>query len=120
MEEADLFKAFSDPIRLRLAALLAIRGETCVCVLGQALGEPDFKISRALGVLRRAGAVLARREGTWMHYRIAEPRGPLEKCLQKCFRSCFNDLPDVRSDLARVARAKPAGTGICAKRGRKR
>lgn len=48
-EKAALLKALSDPTRLRLAALLAIRGETCVCYLAQSLGEPDFKISRQLG-----------------------------------------------------------------------
>lgn len=32
-EEAALFKALCDPIRLRLAVLLAIRGEICVCEL---------------------------------------------------------------------------------------
>jgi ArsR family transcriptional regulator len=107
--EAALFKALSEPLRLRLAALLAIRGEMCVCVLGKALGEPDFKISRALGVLRRAGVVEARREGTWMHYRLAEPRTRLEECLQDCFRDCLADHRDVKADLARSAKACRAG-----------
>jgi ArsR family transcriptional regulator len=122
MEEADLFKALSDPTRLRLTLLLAVRGETCVCVLGQALGEPEFKISRALGVLRRAGVVEARREGTWMHYRLPDPRTLFEKKLRACLRDGFAGHPDVRADLGRLARAKPAGNGNGngARRGRRR
>ncbi|HWZ11835.1 MAG TPA: hypothetical protein VNX22_01705, partial [Acidobacteriaceae bacterium] len=37
---------------------------------------PQPKISRHLAYLRRAGIVTARREGKWMHYRIAVPPHP--------------------------------------------
>ena len=37
-DEADLFKVLADPTRLRLAVLLSIEGETCVCMLAEALG----------------------------------------------------------------------------------
>lgn len=104
-EEADLCKVLSDPIRLRLAVLLAIRGDTCVCYLAQSLGEPDFKISRHLGIMRAAGLVHARREGTWMHYKLVEPRHSLEKCLQKCFRDCLVDHRIVKADMGRLAKA---------------
>lgn len=105
-EEAELFKALSDPTRLRLAVLLAIRGETCVCELAAALDEPDYKISRHLGVLRSGGLVEARREGAWMHYRLSEGRTDLEKCLQTCFRDCLTDHPVVREDQARLTDAQ--------------
>ncbi|MBN1867531.1 metalloregulator ArsR/SmtB family transcription factor [Candidatus Sumerlaeota bacterium] len=101
-DEAALFKALADPTRLRLAVLLAIRGETCVCVLAEALDQPDFKISRHLGVMRSAGLVEARREGTWMHYRLVKARSALERHLQDCFRDCLARHPDVRKDLARL------------------
>jgi ArsR family transcriptional regulator len=100
-KEAALFRALSDPIRLRLAVLLAIHGEACVCHLAEAIGEPDFKVSRHLGVLRSAGMVEARREGTWMYYRLAASRSDLEGCLHGCFRECFADHPSVREDLGR-------------------
>jgi len=66
--ETALFKVLADPTRLRLAVLLSIRGEKCVCQLVEALNEPGFKISRHLGIMRSAGMVDVRREGTWMHY----------------------------------------------------
>jgi ArsR family transcriptional regulator len=116
MDEAALFKALSDSTRLRLAALLAIRGETCVCVLGRALAVPDFRISRALGVLRRAGIVEARREGTWMHYRLPDAGTDLDKRLQACLRRSFLAHPETRADLARLDRAQPADRRRCAGR----
>lgn len=103
--EANLFKAMSDPIRLRLAILLAISGETCVCYLAEALGEPEFKISHHLAVLRGAGMVEARREGTWMHYRLVEPRSALEVGLHSCLRENFLTHQTVREDLARLQTA---------------
>ena len=67
-----LFKALADRTRLRLLNLLAA-GEVCVCFFVEVLGESQPKISRHLAYLRRAGVVAARREGKWMHYRVATP-----------------------------------------------
>jgi ArsR family transcriptional regulator, arsenate/arsenite/antimonite-responsive transcriptional repressor len=104
-EESALFKVLADPIRLRLAVLLAIKGETCVCMLAQALDEPDFKVSRHLGIMRSSGMVEARREGTWMHYQLAKPRHRLEECLQTCFRDCLVEHKTVKADLKRLEKA---------------
>ena len=108
-EETDLFKALSDSTRLRLVVLLAMHGEVCVCVMAEALNEPDFKISRHLRVLRSAGIVEARREGTWMHYRLARPRTKLEACLQDCFRDCLNDHEAIVADTVRLRQASCRG-----------
>jgi len=40
------------------------------------LGQSQPKVSRHLAYLRRAGAVTARRDGKWMHYKIADPGHP--------------------------------------------
>ena len=45
-QEAAFFKVLSEPIRLRLMILLAIKGRTCVCQLAEALDEPEYKVSR--------------------------------------------------------------------------
>lgn len=104
-DEAGLFKALSDSTRLRLVALLAFHGEICVCKLADALAEPDFKVSRHLRVLRAAGVVHTRRDGTWMHYRLAEPRTRLEACLQNCFRDCLSDHATAVADAARLKKS---------------
>ncbi len=110
-DEAALFKALSDPIRLRLAVLLAIRGETCVCELAAALDEANYKVSRHLSILRSAGLVDARREGAWMHYKLVEGRTGLEKCLYACFRDCLKKHTVVKDDLKRL-KDKRCGKGV--------
>ena len=57
--ETVLFKVLADPTRLRLAVLLSVQGEKCVCQLAEALNEPEFKISRHLGIMRTAGMVMS-------------------------------------------------------------
>ncbi len=104
-QEAAIFKALSDPTRLRLAVLLAVQGETCVCKLTEALDAPQFKISRHLAVMRAAGIVTARRDGAWMHYKLADAQTKLEACLQECFRECLSDNKTVRADLKRLTKA---------------
>lgn len=100
--EVTLLKALAEPTRLRLAVLLALNGETCVCKLAEALDAPQFRISRHLGILRDRGVVEARREGTWMHYRLAVPKSKLEESLQACFRDCLAEHETVRADLSRL------------------
>jgi len=104
-KEASLFKVLSDTTRLRLALLLLVSGETCVCMLAQALNEPDFKISRHLGVMRSAGLVEARREGTWMHYRMLEPISSFEQSFQEFLRKGLANHPTLKQDLAGLEKA---------------
>lgn len=106
-DKIALFKALADPTRLRLAVLLSLQGEKCVCQLAEALNEPDFKISRHLGVMRTTGMVEVRREGTWMHYKLAKPRNRLEVCLHSCFRDTLADNEGIKEDLKRLATAAP-------------
>ncbi len=101
-EEARQFKALADPIRLRLAAILAIHGETCVCELAAALDEPEYKVSRHLGVLRSAGLVTARREGAWMHYSLSPTQTEFGRALQVCLQTLHASHRTVTADLTRL------------------
>jgi ArsR family transcriptional regulator len=66
------FRALADRTRLRLINLMG-GDEMCVCFFVEVLKTNQPKISRHLAYLRRAGVVSARRDGKWMHYRLAEP-----------------------------------------------
>lgn len=66
------FQALGDKNRLRILNLMGDQ-EICVCYFVEVLDCPQPKISRHLAYLRRAGIVSARRDGKWMHYRIAMP-----------------------------------------------
>jgi ArsR family transcriptional regulator len=85
-----LFKALGDDTRLRIVALLS-HGELCVCHIQEALGLPQPNVSRQLAVLRSAGIVSDRREGTWVYYRLAPPSDP----------DCARYLRDVVQTFAR-------------------
>ena len=65
----EVFKALSEPVRLRIMALLS-RRELCVCDLTAALALPQPTISRHMNKLRSSGLVQTRREGRWIHYRM--------------------------------------------------
>lgn len=67
---APMFKALGDPIRLRLAAMIASAPEVCVCDLTPAFDVSGPTISHHLKVLRDAGLVSSERRGTWVYYRI--------------------------------------------------
>lgn len=67
---APMFKALGDPIRLRLAAMIASAPEVCVCDLTPAFQVSGPTISHHLKVLREAGLVDSQRRGTWVYYRI--------------------------------------------------
>ena len=71
----SLLRALADETRLRILALLA-SSEVCVCNIHGALGIPQPTASRHLACLRRAGLVATRREGLWVHYRLAVPEDP--------------------------------------------
>ncbi len=103
-KEASLFKALSDQTRLRLVSLLLFNGETCVCRLAQALNEPDFKISRHLGIMRSAGVVRARREGTWMYYRIVKPHSMFEQACFEFLRKGMENNHMLKKDLQRLSK----------------
>ena len=100
-QKLAVFKALSDETRLRVLILLA-RQELCVCEIEETLKLSQSRVSRHLTVLRNAGLVLDRRNGTWIHYRLAPPRDDLERTLQKCLRKCFDEVPAVIEDLNRL------------------
>jgi ArsR family transcriptional regulator len=70
MKPEVLFNLLSDTTRLRCLMLIEAEEEACVCEMTFALEESQPKISRHLALMRDAGLVTPRREGTWMHYKI--------------------------------------------------
>lgn len=67
---APMFKALGDPVRLRLAAMIAARDGICVCDLTPHFDLSGPTISHHLKILREAGLVDCERRGTWVHYWI--------------------------------------------------
>lgn len=70
-----VFAALSDETRRRILGLLA-SGEICVCHIHEALDIPQPTASRHLAHLRKSGLVATRRDGLWVHYRLADLEDP--------------------------------------------
>lgn len=96
-----MFRALSDPTRVRLLALLS-KGERCVGDLGAALEVPQPTVSRHLAYLRRSGLVLARQAGLWNYYRLAPARTAFHRKLLGCLAACFAEVADLRHDARRL------------------
>jgi ArsR family transcriptional regulator len=108
-----LFRAFSDPIRLRILHLLR-RQEICVGDLVRVLRVPQATASRHLTYLRRAKLVRTRKTGLWVYYSLAPAGGRLHRSLLKCLSSCFPEVPDLATDAARYEALRKAG-GCCSR-----
>jgi ArsR family transcriptional regulator len=65
-----LLKALAHETRLQILSLL-IDGEVCVCKIMDKLELPQSTVSRHLAILKSAGLLEDRRDGTWIHYSLA-------------------------------------------------
>lgn len=97
------FRALADRTRLRIINLMADR-EVCVCFFVEILKTNQPKISRHLAYLRRAGIVAARRDGIWMHYRIATPRDESAARVFQEVRAWLAKDTGMQQDLKRLDR----------------
>ncbi len=97
------FRALADSTRLRIIHLIGDR-EVCVCFFVEILKTNQPKISRHLAYLRRAGIVSARREGIWMHYRLATPEDENAAKVLTDVREWLADDPAMQQDRMRLDR----------------
>jgi len=105
-----LFRALGDETRLRMVALLA-HGELCVCHVERALALSQPNVSRQLGILRMAGVVDARREGSWMYYALAPQEHDAVKAMLDQLVVLFGAEKAIRADHAKLK--KICGPDAC-------
>ena len=105
-----LFRALGDETRLRIVALLS-HGELCVCHLEAALALSQPTASRQLGVLRAAGVVDSRREGSWVYYALAPQEHAAVAAMLDALVAAFGAERAIRIDHARLR--KSCGPGAC-------
>jgi ArsR family transcriptional regulator len=105
-----LFRALGDETRLRIVALLA-HGELCVCHVERALGLSQPNASRQLGILKAAGVVDGRRDGTWVSYRIAAQEHAAVQRVLALLTDSLSTRRALRSDLVRLR--KRCGPDAC-------
>jgi SAM-dependent methyltransferase len=92
-------KLLSDPVRLRLCALLS-RAEMAVQELVAVTGLAQSRISNHLALLRRSGLVRDRREGSWsFHSLVAPGRSPLTPELHEATIEAYTATEAGQRDL---------------------
>lgn len=69
--QAEIFKAMSDPFRLKILLLLRER-ELCGCEIMVGLDRPQSTTSHHLSILKDAGLIRERKDGRWSRYRLSE------------------------------------------------
>jgi ArsR family transcriptional regulator len=108
-EMETVFRALADQTRLRILGLL-LTGEVCVCHIHDSLRISQPKASRHLAYLRQAGLVATRREGLWVHYRMATLPDAVLEVIRSTVAHALTHLDIVRKDVERLQRS----TGCCA------
>jgi ubiquinone/menaquinone biosynthesis C-methylase UbiE len=102
-----VFKTLADPTRIRILFLLE-REELAVQELMEVLGMAQSRVSRHLGILRAAGLLQDRRDGTFVLYRFTLPEdGDWREAWKLVSRSLGEDATTDR-DLAALARVLEA------------
>lgn len=105
-----MFRALGDETRLRIVALLS-HGELCVCHIESALDLNQSNASRQLGLLKAAGIVDSRRDGTWVYYSIVAQEDELVAAALDVLTKSFAARRAVRADL--VTLRKSCGPKSC-------
>jgi ArsR family transcriptional regulator len=105
-----VFKALSDPTRVRILKLLLKQKSLCVCEIMQALDIPQARASRHLGILKEAGFLSDERHGLWVHYSIEKDfPNPYCERIAELLSNGIEDDALVREDMQRLKKAIKLG-----------
>lgn len=89
VQMATIFKALSDPVRLRLLGSVAGHpgGEACVCEISAGVDVSQPTVSHHLKVLRDAGLLTSQRRASWVYYAV------VPEALESALKSLSSLLP---------------------------
>ncbi|WAC92927.1 lsr2/espR transcriptional regulator [Mycobacterium sp. Aquia_213] len=98
--KADFFKTLGHPARIRILELLVERDRSVGELLVSDVGLEASNLSQQLAVLRRAGVVVADRDGNVVTYSIASPDiAELLAVARKVLARVLTDRVAVLADL---------------------
>jgi len=70
-KNSGLFKALSDPFRIKILSLLSIQ-PLCVCIIREFLAISDTRLSYHLKKLSTEGLISGKSQGNWIIYTITD------------------------------------------------
>jgi ArsR family transcriptional regulator, arsenate/arsenite/antimonite-responsive transcriptional repressor len=99
---ANVFKALSDPNRIRIVKMLEAR-ELCVCEVREVLGLSNSTVSKHLSILRDANLITDSKDGKWVNYQLNDKsESPLVRAQLELVKKSFTDDEHVQSDRKRL------------------
>jgi len=99
--KTEFFKALAHPLRIRILDELRA-GQLNVGQLRERLGVEQSTLSQQLAVLRTRGLVQTQRNGSTIHYQVADPA--IWRLLDSALEIFNNQLVNVRSVLEDLRR----------------
>ena len=106
-------RALSDRNRVRILMFLR-RGELCVCQIIEILKLAPSTVSKHMSILSQAGLVESRKDGRWIHYRLAQKSAPPEiRDALKWTISALRKSPEIAGDDGRLAAVLKMGKETC-------
>lgn len=112
MDLVALYGCLCDRTRLRILNLL-LQGPLCVCHFQTVLREPQVKISKHLGYLKRHGLAESERCANLVIYRLPEKRSSQLAANLACLQDCVAEEKVFRDDLARLKRLRASFDRNC-------
>ena len=103
--KADLFRALAHPARIRILEVL-VDGERSVGDLQPQVGIESSHLSQQLGVLRHAGLVTTRKDGSSVFYALRDPE--TVTLLASARQLLINTLSESQTLLADLLEQQPA------------
>ena len=98
----NVFKALSDPNRIRILKMLIGR-ELCMCEVREVLSLSNSTVSKHLTILRDAGLLLDSKDGKWVNFRINDKsEHRFIRSVITLVQDSFDDDDVVKEDLKKV------------------
>src|SRR3954469_2569543 len=105
MEFVRTLKALADPLRLRMLAAVA-QGELSVGEMQQVVLSVQSAVSRNFAILRDAGFIQDRKEGTSVYFSVRPQMPAPAQELFKSLQSRLAEIPEVKKDRIRMAQCR--------------
>src|SRR6185295_18067365 len=101
MDLVRTLKAMADPLRLRVLAAVA-EEELTVGEVQDVVGSVQSSVSRNLAILRQAGFVQDRKEGTNVYFSVRANMPEEARALFETLQARLAEMPEVKKDKARL------------------
>ena len=100
----NIFKALSDPNRIRIVKMLAER-ELCMCEIREVLDLSNSTVSKHLTILRDAGLLLDTKDGKWVNFRLNDKSEyKFTRSLIGLIKKSFDDDKSIQEDAIKLHR----------------